>query len=75
MQLEFEIARFNVTNLKLSVESLDVSDKEFEEMTGERPQGNKQSRRCKGLNLADNERDSAHIYWNHTTKNFSVWSL
>jgi hypothetical protein len=35
--------------------------------------GFKRSKSCKGLNLSDGRIDSAHIYWNHASRQFDDW--
>ena len=68
-------SRFRNSLVKLKIESLDVSKQEFEKMIGGYTEGYQPSRRCKGLNLGDEETDSAHIFWSHTRKEFEAWSL
>jgi len=36
--------------------------------------GFQRSKKCKGLNLGDDEVDSLHLYWNHKAHQFVGWS-
>jgi hypothetical protein len=66
-----EVLHFPVQNGKtarLTVESLTS-------MPAELPEGWHPSKVCKGLNVGDGERDSAHVYWNRARRAFSVWSF
>jgi hypothetical protein len=57
---------------KLTIEDLDYDPKE---PLGQDLPGFRRSRTCKGLNLSDGLIDSAHIFWNHDTKQFDDWVL
>jgi hypothetical protein len=71
----FPIARFEPSFLRLDLERLDVTDAQFKEMLGERPEGYVRSSRCFGLSLGDGERDSVHLYWYKARREFGAWSL
>jgi len=64
-------ARNSVT-AKLKIEDLDYNPKE---VIGVDLPGFRRSKTCKGLNLADGETDSAHIYWNSKERRFDDWTL
>ena len=61
--------------VELSIEDGEFDEKDFQEMLGDIPDGLKSSKTCKWLRLSDGKIDSAHIYWNRTTKSFGTWSL
>ena len=56
---------------------LKVTDMDYDlvEIFGENPEGFKQSKTCKGLNVSAGECDSMHIFWNHKTKHINWWRL
>ena len=58
--------------VQLTTESLDYS---IEEAIGTPMGGFERSQTCKGLNLADGETDSIHIYWDHSVRMFFTWRL
>ncbi len=60
---------------ELKIEDGDFDSKEFKSEVGYIPDGLRPSKTCKGLNLSDGKIDSAHIYWNHNSKQFSDWVL
>jgi hypothetical protein len=70
-----EFANYETDLVELKSEKLTDNATDFKKMLGETPEGYRRSRICRGLNIGDGERDSAHIYWNHKKKGFSVWSL
>src|SRR5438552_8702069 len=51
----------------LTTESLDYDPREN---VGDTLEGFQRSKTCKGLNIADGQRDSFHIYWNHEFREF-----
>ena len=57
-------------NVKLTTESLDYDP---QQETGVPIEGFQRSKTCKGLNLADDNTDSLHIYWNHSFRSFDLW--
>lgn len=63
----------NLASIELTVESLDYDAPEI--APGVPGQGFESSKTCKGLNLADGETDSRHIFWNHVFHGFDSWSL
>jgi hypothetical protein len=67
--------RFVGQSLSLSIERLDVSDADFQQMTGRKPDGYRRSSRCFGLQLTDGEKDAVHLYWYRKRNEFGVWSL
>jgi hypothetical protein len=69
--LRYSAAARDARKARLRLESLDYSPNED---TGPLP-GFRRSRTCHGLNLTDDEVDSAHIYWNHDAKRFDDWVL
>ena len=62
----------NPRTVELKIEGLDYDSKEI---NGSDLDGFKRSKSCKGLNLSDGEKDSAHIYWNHKSQRFDDWTL
>lgn len=67
--LRYSAAARDASQAKLTLESMDYSpDQEIGPLPGFR-----RSRTCKGLNLADDKIDSAHIYWNHDARRFDDW--
>ncbi|MDT9002057.1 hypothetical protein RQP53_22455 [Paucibacter sp. APW11] len=64
-----------LADLQLSVEPLDVSDREFANMQGFVPEGYRRSSSCRGLLLNQGEIDPLHFYWNHQRGQLSFWSL
>jgi hypothetical protein len=68
--LRYSARARNPRTAKLTIESLDFDPRKEE---GYDLPGFRRSRTCKGLNLADGEVDSAHIYWNHDAKRFDDW--
>jgi hypothetical protein len=62
----------NAALLELTLESLESGP---EEAFGRPEQGFEHSKTCKGLDLADGQIDSMHIYWNHYFHDFFSWSL
>jgi hypothetical protein len=62
----------NPKTAELRIEDLTYDPKE---LIGSDLEGFERSTSCKGLNLSDGERDSAHIYWNHKTYRFDDWTL
>jgi len=70
-----EIIRDSIHNpayAELTTESLDYDPREN---VGDTLEGFQRSKTCKGLNIADGQRDSFHIYWNHESREFDWWSL
>jgi len=66
-----EELRFNIFEPRfahLKTESLDYK------LDCELP-GFQRSKTCVGLNVADDEVDSAHLYWDHISKRFGMWRL
>ena len=57
----------------LAKESLDFSPGKPEDEIGYLPDGFIQSKTCSGLNLSDENTDSAHIYWDAKSKQFRDW--
>ena len=57
--------------VQLTAESLDY---DIAEETGTPMSGFQRSITCSGLNLADERKDSTHIYWNHELHDFFGWS-
>ena len=55
----------------LTTEDLDYDPRED---PGYELPGFERSKSCKGLNLGDQETDSAHIYWDHNARRFDDWS-
>jgi hypothetical protein len=62
-----------VRNAKSTV--LTKESRDFEQGDGNEPEGYTPSKTCSGLNLADGEVDSAHIYWDTKYQRFLDWSL
>src|SRR5262245_28145170 len=62
----------NPASMELTLESLESGP---EDAFGRPVQGFEPSKTCKGLNLADGNIDSLHIYWNHYFHFFDSWSL
>ena len=60
----------NPAQAVLKAEDLDYDPKED---PGYELPGFQRSKSCKGLNLSDEEIDSAHIYWNHVAREFDDW--
>lgn len=58
----------DVATVRLAVEDLETQPPQ-------RPEGWRPSRVCKGLTVGEGEADAAHIYWNRTRRQFSVWRL
>ena len=56
----------------LKTESLDFDP---EETLGYAVPGFRRSKTCEGLNLSDGRTDSAHIFWNHESRQFDEWQL
>lgn len=56
---------------------LTVTDMDYNlvEPFGENPEGFRQSKTCKGLNVRAGDCDSMHIFWNHKTKHINWWRL
>jgi hypothetical protein len=67
--LRYSAAVRDAGQAKLTFESLNFDP---DQDTGPLP-GFKRSRTCKGLNLSDDQTDSAHIYRNHDAKRFDDW--
>jgi hypothetical protein len=65
-ELRFDI--FEAQFAQLATESLDY------QLDYELP-GFQRSKSCLGLNVADRETDSAHLYWDHNAKRFGMWRL
>ena len=55
--------------------TIEVMDYDLVEVFGENPEGFKQSKTCKGLNVRAGECDSMHIFWNHETNHINWWRL
>ena len=57
--------------------TLEIEDTDYDliEAFGENPEGFRQSKTCKGLNLSDGECDSMHIFWNHDARHIDWWRL
>jgi len=70
--LRYSAAVRDAKEVKLTIESLNYDPKEDPDI-GDLP-GFRRSRTCKGLNLSDDNIDSAHIYWNHDARRFSDWT-
>jgi len=70
--LRYSAAVRDRRTVKLTIEHLDYDPKEA---VGVDLPGFQRSRVCQGLNLSDGKIDSAHIYWNHDTKQFDDWTL
>lgn len=60
----------NAAQATLTIEDLDYDPRED---TGYELPGFQRSKSCKGMNLSDEEIDSAHIYWNHVARKFNDW--
>ncbi len=58
----------------LTIEPLDFDIKQLEQDIGFVPDGLQSSKTCLGLNLTDQEIDSAHIYWHRKNRRFESWS-
>jgi hypothetical protein len=56
---------------ELAIENLNYDPKDE---IGAALAGFQRSRVCKGLNIADNHKDSFHVYWNHESREFNWWS-
>jgi hypothetical protein len=59
----------------LSKETRDYKPGELEGEIGYLPDGFTPSKTCSGLNLTDENTDSAHIYWDAKSKHFRDWVL
>ena len=57
---------------RIRIEDLDYNP--VEDLGYDLP-GFERSKTCKGLNLADDNTDSLHIYWNHKARRFDYWLL
>ncbi len=70
-----EVLHFSATVWNSSVVKLAVEDLNFNpvEETGDALPGFIRSKTCSGLNLSDDEVDSAHIYWNRESHRFTYW--
>jgi hypothetical protein len=55
----------------LKLETLDYDPKED---PGYGLGGFRRFETCKGLNMSDEDSDSAHIYWNHESRRFDMWT-
>ena len=56
----------------LKVEDMDY---DLKEIFSENPEGFKQSKTRKGLNVSAGDCDSMHIFWNHKTNHINWWRL
>jgi hypothetical protein len=70
--LRYSAKARNAKTAELTIEDLDYDPKQ--DLGYELP-GFRRSKSCKGLNLGDGLTDSAHIYWNHVSHRFEVWTL
>ena len=68
--LRYSAAMRDATTVRLTTETLDYDPKD--EDAGDL-RGFRRSTTCMGLNLSDEQIDSAHIYWNHEAKRFDSW--
>jgi len=73
--LRFPSGRRNPETASLVAEDLDFKKKQLEKELGYVPEGLKPSKTCKGLNMSDQNTDSAHIYWHREKRRFLSWSL
>jgi hypothetical protein len=71
--LEYSTTVRNASSAALATESLDFTLAEIESDIGYIPEGMRSSKTCLGLNMSDQEVDSAHIYWDHNAREFKDW--
>ena len=76
LQARPEVVRFSAKDRDADTVELTVEDLDFDPREdGYELEGFQPSKSCRGLNLADGERDSAHIYWNRKKQQFYYWTL
>jgi hypothetical protein len=68
--LRYSAKARNPAHVILKAEDLDYDPKED---PGYELPGFQRSKSCNGLNLSDEDTDSAHIYWNHIAREFDDW--
>ncbi len=66
-----EELRFNIFQPKFARIQTETLDYELDSSLP----GFHRSRSCQGLNVGDDEVDSAHLYWDHESHRFGMWRL